>query len=301
MTDAKNDLGMNIENVLESLRNFLSSEISEIKQNTASSSDILGKTKNLDLVNVKVKVRNTAPPSYGFGEVVFVGVGLTITCNATNQIFEKLKNTVKKHTVQQWQAQPRSTVIWYVNTWVESDDEGSNTHHAEKIKGDTLFPGETVDYEFNVPFESLPYISIKVDGNISPGNLFRSGQILQGFDKWSKPELIASIKALVDLKIHHPVISVITGIPEFGPKTTFEEITNFRKTVSESLVTIKNVKQSIQQLPKLHFNLEIHNFMVEVVIPYLNSFEKSCENTLAALASGNMEIITGSIKEIKIS
>jgi len=296
----KNGPVMNLETMLESLRNYLSSEISIDSPNQSTIPENSGKTKNIDQVNVKVKVRNNAPPKDGYGELVFVGVGLTITCNATNQIFEKLKNTVKKHTVQQWQAQPRSTVIWYVNTWVEEDwDEGYNTQKQKKIDGDTLFPGETKDYEFNVPFESLPYISIKVDGYISPGNLFHSGKMLPGFEKWSKPELTASVKDLINLNVFHPIKMVSSRIPEFGPQTTFEQITTFRNTLTEVKTEINNIKEAAGKVFKNHYYLEIISLYKEAIFPYLNSVEKTCDNVITALASGNMDKITESIKELK--
>jgi hypothetical protein len=248
MTDLKNSLDINLETMLEFLRGYLRSEITVTNPNPITSSETNNKVKSPELVNIKIKVRNTAQPRDGFGEVVFVGVGLSITCNGNSQIIEKLKNTVRNHTIQQWQQYPSKSVIWYVNTWVEEEDDGS-THRQRKLDGDTLFPGDSKDYEIKVPFESLPYLSIKVNGYISPGNLFKSGQVLQGFEKWSKPELMSNIKALVDLKIHLPVRIAIAGIPEFGPKTTFEEITGLRKTINDSLENIKNIKQSLQQMP----------------------------------------------------
>jgi hypothetical protein len=278
----------NLETELQALRSYLRSELS-VSEPTKDS-----------VVDVKVKVQNTATPSAGFAAVVFVGIGIVIGLVGTEDILKKLQKIERRYPIQTLREIDKNVVIWYVNTWVEEDEEGYSSQGIRKIEGDKLFPGESKEYEIKVPFDCLPYISVKVNGVISPGNLFQSAHVLNSLDKWSKPIAIDFFKSLAIIDIHRPLKLIIANIPDFGPKTTFEETTNFRKTLGQSVDYINSSRKEITQLASKCKNIEMITYLVKVILPYLQSVEKSCTDLSAVTASGNLEEIRNLVNRFNL-
>lgn len=269
----------NLETMLRALRNYLRSELS-VSEPTKDS-----------IVDIKVKVQNTAVPIGGFAAVVFVGVGIIIGFTGNEDLLKKLQKIERRYPIQTLEERDKKVVIWYVNTWVEEDEEGYSTKRVRKTEGDKLFPGESKEYEIKVPFDYLPYISVKVTGVISPGNLFQSAHVLNSFEKWSKPIATDFYKTLITIDIHRPLKLVIVNTPDFGPKTTFEEMTNFRKTTSQAVDDINKLRKQITQLASKYKYIEMTTYLARVILPYLESVEKACKDLSAVTTSGNIEEI----------
>lgn len=277
-----------LEDMLQTMRSYLRSEMS-VSEPTSNS-----------VAKIRVNVQNTAPPNGGFAEVVFVGVRIVVLHTGTKSVLEKLKNIVGgRYPIQELGESEKKTIIWYVNTWVEEDDDGS-THRVSKIEGDILFPGENANYEINMPLDCLPYISLKVDGVLSPGNLFKSAHILKNFDKWSKPIVTDFFRGLNNVDIHKSLKLVMANTPAFGPKTTLEETTNFRKTIAQAVENVAGCTGEIKQLWSKCKSLEMIAHLQNVILPYLQSVEKACTNVTGAVASGNLEEIRDSVKRFNL-
>jgi hypothetical protein len=278
----------NLETMLQTLRSYLRSELSVSEPSKDS------------IVDIKVKVQNTAVPSAGFASVTFVGVGIFIIFAGTEDLLKILQNTEPRYPIQTPEESDKKMVIWYVNTWVEEDDEGYSTQHVRKIEGAKLFPGESKEYEIKVPVDCLPYITVKVNGVISPGNLLQSAHVLNSFDKLSKPIAIDFFKVLTAIDIHRPLKLVIANTPNFGPKTTFEETTSFRKTISQAVDDINNLRKEITQLAHKYKNKEMIAYLVYVILPYLESVEKTCKDLSTVTASGNIEEIRNLVNRFNL-
>jgi hypothetical protein len=278
----------NLETMLQTLRSYLRSELSVSEPSKDS------------VVDIKVKVQNTAVPIAGFAAVVFVGVGIIIGFTGNEDLLKKLQKIERRYPIQTLEERDKKVVIWYVNTWVEEDEEGYSTPRVRKTEGDKLFPGESKEYEIKVPFDYLPYISVKVTGVISPGNLFQSAHVLNSFEKWSKPIAMDFYKTLTTIDIHRPLNLVTVNTPDFGPKTTFEETTNFRKIISQAVDYINSSRKEIIQLASKYKNIEMTTYLARVILPYLESVEKACKDLSAVTTSGNIEEIRNLVNRFNI-
>jgi len=263
----------NIENVLQELHAYLHSKmlISESEE---------------DSIGITIGVRNDAPVHKDGGQVVFTGVGLHI-----------IDGSEKADSHLRWTRNislSRPTNLMGVRqsyqqgVWVSGEQFTALTDNEQSF-GETLFPGESVVYETKIPKDYLHYTEIKVEGTISQRHLFHISRTIPGLEKWTRPALVKAFKALSAVGIQYPIQIAIEAMPDFGGKTTLEEINTFKGVVKDAKSLIQPIMKVLNEVFHSAPNQELRDHMKKNVGHYLTSLEKTFRSTLDALSSGNAE------------
>lgn len=267
------NLAENIENMLVELHSYLHSEMS------------IGEPDQ-EKVAVTVLVRNDAPLRKDGGLVVFTGVGLHII-DGSEHADSHLRWTrdIKLNRPSDQQNLRQS---YQKGAWVTGEQFTAVTPN-EQTFGQTLFPGESVVYEMQIPEKYLPYTEIKVEGTVSRRHLFHISRTMSGLEQWTRPPLVETFKALSAIDIKHPIVTATDAMPDFGSKTTLEEINTFKGIVEEANSLIQPTMQALNEVYHSAPNQEIRDHLKHRVGYYLTSLEKTFYSTLDALSSGNAE------------
>jgi len=284
MAKPENVFPENVESFLDALGHWLHSEVS------------IGQSEE-DGVDLTILVRNDAPPREDGVQVVFMGVGLYIidTRDPADMLIRWTENIVSSRPSDQQDLRQR----YQKGTWFTGDRFITETENEESF-GEILFPGESVLYEMHIPNEWLPYTEIKVEGSVSRRHLFHISKVTSGLEQWKKPPLVDIFEDLKDIDIRRPIESAISAMPEFGSKTTLEEIATFRKVVEEANIQIDLEMQKLNNVYRATSNQEIRDHMKGTIGQYITSLTKSFTSTLEVLSSGNPEQMreaTGSLNE----
>jgi len=252
--------------------------------------------KEQEIVKVTVHVQNAAPPKDNGGEVVFIGVGLRIS-DGRGQIrshpnwikdIKKLRLADRQDLRQRYQK----------GVWVTGTEFPVTTSNEESF-GEILFPTEQVDYEIQIPREHLPHIEIMVEGSVSRRYLFHFSQGLTGLERWTRPPLVETFRALNNIDITAPITHVIRAIPDFGAKTTLEELAEFRQTISEAMTQSKQMMQSLNKVFHTTTNQEIREHLKQKIGSYITSVEKIFSSTSDVLSSGDYKLMRETAELLK--
>ncbi len=152
----------------------------------------------------------------------------------------------------------------------------------------------------HLPNEFLPYAEIKVEGSVSRRHLFHISRAMSGLEQWRKLPLVDIFKDLKGIDIRRPIESAISAMPEFGSKTTLEEIAAFRKAVEEAKTQLGLEMQKLNDVYRDTSNQEIRDHLKGTMGQFITSLTKSFTSTLEVLPSGNPEQMreaTGSLNE----
>ncbi len=182
-------IDQDLEKTLGALQRYLQSEMSISEPFWVNAA---GQGENYEAVTIKVKVTNTAPSREGWGEIVFVGVGLTLTCNGSDTLFQRLKSSLQPYPIRRWASLKERTLISAGNISSGVEETADSSYNPDTFGRTTLFPGESTTYDIELPLASLPFVSVSVTGIISPGNLFQCGQVFRDLEKLAKPVLATS-------------------------------------------------------------------------------------------------------------
>lgn len=159
----------------QSLRSFLRSEMSV---------DDGGGLK----VTARITVRNAAPTSPDYGDIVFLGVGLRIIkVNDKGAYWPR---------IEVWEESDLHKVRQRYNEgeWYGGKGDGRSATHRfpdvtsdERSHGVVLFPGESVIFVVKTVRTYLPHLDIRVEGSVSRRHLFHISQPMDALKAWTQP------------------------------------------------------------------------------------------------------------------
>ena len=134
----------------------------------------VGRSHELEAVNVKVEVSNRAPAGPDYPNTVFLGVGLSagdLRRTSGRNIPSWLRD-IRTYKVEDSVSQ-QTTFVRAV-----SEQHYRDVTSDEKRFGDVLFPGQSIKYEVNIPFEDYPHFGLRVEGGVSRRHFFRCEHML---------------------------------------------------------------------------------------------------------------------------
>jgi hypothetical protein len=201
-----------------------------------------------DVVQATIRVSNTAPVLYLGGDIVFVGVGLRVF-GRESRIGRR---PVDWHSmIKKTQPYPPSELrkkydegIWYG----ARDNSSENRLSIGTPYGETLFPGESIEYSLKLNQVDLPYLNIQVEGSISRLHLFHVSQPLVALNKWTQPVIDKAFLAMDTIDFFSPLISLTSKIPEFNPQTTISDIQSCKNIVSTTEEDVKKVLLALKDI-----------------------------------------------------
>lgn len=283
MAESDGNLAENVEKVITELHTYLHSEMSVSESEE-------------DGVDLTILVRNDAPPRKDGVQVVFMGVGLNITDtrDPADTLIVSTENIVSSRPSDKPDLRQR----YEKGMWITGNRFIAQTENEETF-GETLFPGESILYEIHIPSELLPYVEIMVEGTVSRRHLFHISKALSGLEQWKKPPLVDIFSDLKDIDIRRPIESAVSAMPEFGSKTTLEEIAKFRKVVEEAKIQIGQEMENLNKVYRATSNQEIKVHMKGTIGQYITSLTKSFTSTLDVLSSGNPEQMLEAASSLK--
>lgn len=162
-----------------------------------------------------------------------------------------------------------------------------------------LYPTEEVNYDIQIPQDRLPYVDIKVEGSVSRRHLFRFSQTIADLEQWTRPILVETFRSLNAIDVSTPISHAVRAIPEFGAKTTLEEVAQFRQAISESIPQFQQIMKSLNKVFHSAPNQEIRDYLKETVGHYITSGEKICNSALASLSSGDSKLMCEAAESLR--
>ena len=289
MADQLGMLSRQIESLLSDLGGYLHSEMSIGQPGPIAFGQDSRATPEDEEEGVEatIHVQNTAPPMPSGGEVVFVGVGLAILDGReAHRNSRWVRGIVKSRPSDHADLRKRYSRGDFVPS---SSLRFPATTSAEESHGEVLFRGESVLYEIKIPMADLPYTSMHIEGSVSRRHLLRFSKALKDLDKWTKPLLVDTFRALNGIDFHGPLQTATSAIPEFGPQTTLQELAIFQEVVQTAIDQIKSTSQNLNEVFHSAPRPEIREHLKQVVGSYLSSTRQALEKVQEAVSSRNTE------------
>lgn len=273
---------------LQSLRGWLHSEMSTSQPELMTfGPESRAHPPEQEGVQATIRVQNEAPASSDGGEVVFVGVGLHISDGRKEHTsYLRWVSTIKTSRPSD---RPTPPGMYRQQAWFSRSQQMPAETSGDKRFGEVLFPGESVVYEMRVPTADLPYTNIQVEGTVSRRHLFHCVQRMKGLERWTRPLLVETLRALDAINIHRPLLTATNAIPELGPQTTLADLETFRTAVGKAQADINQIGQELNKVFHSAPDPEFRQYMKEVVGRYLASVQKTGAGMLEALSSGDTE------------
>lgn len=269
------------------LRKLLHSEIT-IEQNNKQE-------KN----EITIKVTNNAPADYNGSIIVFIGVGLRVTNGRRRERenFLKLQREYKLKVIEDTENEDLRQ-MYHKGVWVIGDtfpDETSN----ERSFGKVLFPNESIIYKMEVPTQALPYLDIRVEGQVSRRHLFHFLYPIKELKPLTQPLLVETFQNLDKIDIYQTLVKVMEVAPKFGPQTTLANLDEFKNLVHNATI---HLRQSMDELNNVYHsapNQELRDLMKKHIGQYITSAIKICESTEEALLGRDTYQMQSAIKFIE--
>lgn len=189
------------------LRKYLKTEmeVGEPEIQTPSSGQ-----REYEACKVKVTVTNTAPDNPDWPVIVFMGVGLGVvdlTLGSLNNPPKWLRKLKRENTEGDRGLQPRYGRI--------VGDDFPRITSDEQQHGDVLFPGESVTYQMDVPSEDIPHFELCVEATVSRRHLFHYRQVLPMPTMYTRPPLLAALRAFNAIELHETLYALVKSMPDF--------------------------------------------------------------------------------------
>lgn len=262
-------------------------EIGRLKEYLQSTVETTGDT-------VKIKIWNTAPADPDLPQVVFVGVGLSVSgVDLRQRDFKVTRSsgitaesaTARLHTEKYYRLANREFRRLDNKQFIEKTPDDDQ-------QGEMLYPGQWIQYEINIPTEKAPYINFKVEGIVSPRHLFRGSKTLSVDSSQVKAMATEALKAFSAFDMHRVLINITKQIPAFDGNTKFSEVQGFNESLSGAIVEneslIKSLNPVFYQYPFPWFQAHLH-----ATFNYLDITMKAMQRVQDTIASNRQyDIIT---------
>jgi hypothetical protein len=243
------------------------------------------------IILASIRVSNIAPVLKSGGDVVFVGVGLRIIGREPKMGQRPLdwRSMISK-TKPSPQTELRNKYdegYWYG----ARDNSTTNELSIGTPHGETLFPGESIEYTLKLNQVDLPYLNIKVEGSISRLHLFHVSQPMVALNKWTQPVIDKAFLAMDSIDFFSPLISLTSKIPEFNPQTTISDIQSCKNIVTTTEEEVKKALLALKDVDPP--NTPVAKWM-EDLRQYLKSFFakfKSIQDVLNGNDTSKMKVI----------
>ena len=271
----------------QELRGYLKTQLQLIEPNPVNPEK--GPQK---AVKVVISVENIAPFLDNGPDIVFMGVGLSLTyLGGDLHVVPKLTRQEKMDNIT---PQPEPV---YTNIAGKSFPKITP---EEQALGEVLFPGQTVSYEMSIPVNYIPYIQFRTEGNVSYRYLNHSQTVIPMPEEHTRPVALAALQAFNKIEINQMFESTINGLPVFNDITRFGEIKGFTEIVGKNMIGIKKMMDGLNAVHKDHklFWAREHT---SLAFTFLEHFRTKLESMKAALAStekGKMAAESSAIKEL---
>lgn len=273
---------------IQSLRNFLQSETS------------INDTENGKVV-VKIKVCNDAPESLDGGDVVFLGVGLSIVYDSRYDSRKGRMSAFKKMMPSDIEKLHNKELHkkYSQRTWLGDGGIFPVVTANEASLGDTLFPGDNVTYELTTTKADLPYLDIRVEGSLSRRHLLHISQPMADIKTLAQPIIVETFRALDAIDFYSPLFSIKGVMPAFGPQTTLADIDAFKVAIEKVRDHIEQNVKDFGQLRDLAPDQKVRDYIRYTFgEDLLAHARKILSRTLEAITGSNIEMMKQSAEEI---
>ena len=270
-------------NHIQSLRNFLKSEVS------------INQTEEKEAI-LTIKVYNDASESHDGGNIVFVGVGLRLVdCRGTEKGSNYWPSRIKTTRLSNQDTLRRQ---YGEGNWSGGREGFPIATSDENAHGEVLFPGESAHYEINVPKNELPYLYISVEGTVSRRHLFHVSRPIEEIDLLRKPFVVDIFRLVNNVDVFSPLITLANGLPSVGPNTTFADIDSIKTQVEKGRGHLKRVITELNVTSRSAPGRELQDYIAEIA-KYIKSVGIAFEATQKVLSSGDMTKIKQAVDEMK--
>ncbi len=239
---------------------------------------------------VIARVANIAPSNPDGCEVVFVGVGLRVSRTGETSFDQRIR--------------PIANHIDKVSSEVRRQPEGivwtfGSDPHADLSNGQpaiVLFPGETVEFEMEIPTAIMGQMAVQVEGQVSRRHLFHMiHRVPRGWTKAAVMPLLQAIKN-IDFK---PSTLNIDVIPDFGRFTTVNELNSFGTTVEEAAREISSYSEKLRMLCNDTPFRDMEATLRPFYGPFVRDLRESCLECRDAISASNGERIRSAVNLLK--
>jgi hypothetical protein len=270
-------------NHIQSLRNFLKSEVS------------INQTDEKQAV-LTIKVFDEASESHDSGNIVFVGVGLRlIDCRGPEKGGNYWPSRIKKTRLSDQDTLRRQ---FGEGNWSGGSEGFPIVTSDENSHGEVLFPGESVRYEINVPKNELPYLYISVEGTMSRRHLFHVSRPIGEIDLLRKPLVVDTFRLVNNIDIFSPLVAIANELPSVGLNTTFADVDSIKTQLEKGRAHLKRVINELNGTFRSAPGRELQDYIAEIA-KYIKTVGMAFDATQKVLSSGDMPKLKQAVDEMK--
>jgi hypothetical protein len=284
--------------LIQGLWEFLDTDINIGEHETVTSNrGYRGLTVDRDIVRIRIAVRNIATIWQTFPRVVFIGVGVTVTDLTKGSMSilprwaREMRKTTSKPPMYEVQGAPH-----YMR--MSGQEFVAITPEEERL-GDVLFPGQSVVYELEVPVKDVPYVDFRVECTVSTRNLFHTRRVLPIPTNYSRPPLIAALRAINNIRLFESLDSLINVLPEIGPDTHMVDVQSLVGLLPKTISDVDSVLREVYDLGRVPAPNATLRIQVEAAAVYLRRLKETCNTMRNAIASGATDHMISGAKTIQ--
>ena len=260
--------------------------------------------KESGLSQVSITVANTADEKADNegGDIVFIGVGLRIInhqyhgSNAT-----EANQFTKSHSLKTSEIEKNEHARnkYNLGTWISGTRFPPITPNEESF-GTALFPGESIVYTMDFRSDLLSDYEIKVEGQLSRRHLFHFSKTVKELEEYSRPLILAGLKALIQLDIVTHVQSYVAKLPEITPDSTLRDLETANKTVNNLQAYLRDeLLPEINSIYRSTPHNDIHSYIKSLNAQYIKFIGTSCDQARKALDGKDIGNIQETLQHLR--
>ena len=220
---------------------------------------------------IRVTITNTAPSGPDWPEIVFMGIKVE---GGPYRVRRREEPTITH------------------------SGPGPSLPHVERLKGSDgsvdpevepiLEPGHSITYEYTCTYSQVPSFAARIEATVSPYRFFRYYQAIRAPTTYSKPAVLAYLRAFNDLNVHSVLHSIIEA-PKPGPDTTLGELRKLIATLTKGATDAEAIRGRLSSLTNIDSLGEQERSHLKRVGIYLEQVVNACERVNEALLSTESE------------
>ena len=167
-----------------------------------------------------IDVQNTAEEGKYSGDIVFLGVGITVVPTRTHgqrTDSQNLKRSLSiKTTVNEKNERVREK--YRRGAWISGDRFPEYTDDEARF-GQILFPQESARYILEIARNNLSYYQIQVEGQLSRRHLFHIYKPVEELDAYARPVIIEALKKFSNVDLFSKLNDTVSTLPDISPES----------------------------------------------------------------------------------
>ena len=158
-----------------------------------------------------------------------------------------------------------------------------------------LASGQSFTYELICDFRDLPALDPQITGIVSRRKFFQVRQAAEVPTAYTKPTVLAYLRAFNDIGVHIVLHSKIKSISIPGPDTPFAQLQAIIATLTTAVSEVEDTRHRLTDVAMTGSG-EWVSAHITTVFEYLNEMHKACDGLRDAISAASSEEIASTAR-----